>query len=92
MFTCVTDESNPAATIDWIVETDAGVETFEEQSTSIETIYQGIGWKKISTLSLPAYQTESVNVHCIATIEELGFSKMSEDLVVNVNGTVLTQL
>merc|ERR1711892_867536 len=84
VFTCITDESNPAATIKWIVETDAGVETIQEQSTSIETISQGIGWKKISTLSLPAYQTESVKVHCIATIEELGFSKMSEDLVVNV--------
>merc|ERR1711892_1434600 len=37
----------------------------------------------------PLYQTESVKVHCIATIEDLGFIKMSEDLVVDVLGLPL---
>merc|ERR1711892_638483 len=89
IFTCTTEESNPVATIDWIVEADGGMEAVQEEATLIETINQGTGWKKISTLSLPSYQTESVKVHCIATIEDLGFIKMSEDLVVDVLGLPL---
>ena len=69
-----------------MIVTDGGVETIPEHSTAIETINQGLGWQKISTLSLPSQRTEEVKVHCVATIEDLGFSKKSEELVVDLLG------
>ena len=72
-----------------MVETDVGVETISEHSTAVETIKQGQGWKKISTLSFPSQGTQSVKVHCVATIEDLGFSKKSDQLEVDIIGKVL---
>ena len=89
IFTCSTDESNPAADIDWVIETDGGVKTIPAHSTAVETINQGQGWKKISTLSFPSQGTQSVKVHCVATIEDLGFSKKSDQLEVDILGKVL---
>ena len=89
IFTCSTDESNPAADIDLVIETDGGVKTIPEHSTAVETINQGQGWKKISTLSFPSQGTQSVKVHCLTTIEDLGFSKNSDELEVDLLGKVL---
>ena len=71
-----------------MIETDSGVETIPEHSTAVETINQGLGWKKISTLSLPTQDTEGVKVHCIATIGDLGFRMKSDELVVGRLGKV----
>ena len=86
IFTCSTDESNPAADIEWVIVTDSVVETIPEHATSVETINQGLGWQKISTLSLPSQRTGGVKVHCVATIEELSFNIKSEELVVDLLG------
>ena len=88
IFTCTTGESNPAATIDWIINANGETENIPEDSTATETINQGIGYQKISTLSLPAYQAERVRVSCIATVEDLDFRKSSEDLVLNFLGKI----
>jgi len=83
-FTCHTAESNPVANIDWVVDTAGTIDITPEHSTAVETFNQGLGSVKISTLSLPVEAVDSIKVHCVATIEELGYSDTSEIIEVDV--------
>jgi len=80
---CVTDQSNPAPTITWLVETTDKTDNIPEELTTIETINEGAGWRKISTMLLLTNKNERTRVHCIATIESLGFTKMSDVLEIH---------
>jgi len=86
LVTCSTDHSNPAATIDWVVEADDMVDDITEDNTATEIISQGAGYKKISTLALPAYNTGTITVRCVSTIQDLGYSQTSDDLVLDYLG------
>jgi len=83
MLRCVTDQSNPAPTITWVVETADKTDNIPEDLTTVETINEGTGWRKISTLLLGPNKNEMMKVHCIATIESLGFTKMSDMLEIH---------
>ena len=83
---CVTDQSNPAPTITWLVETTDKTDNIPEELTTIETINEGTGWRKISTMLLLTNKNERTRVHCIATIESLGFTKMSDVLEIHPTG------
>ena len=88
LVTCSTDHSNPAATIDWVVEADDMVDDITEDNTATEIISQGAGYKKISTLALPAYNTGTITVRCVSTIQDLGYSQTSDDLVLDYLGKI----
>jgi len=84
VFTCTSDESNPVADIEWVVDYAGVTETITEDSTAVETFNQGLGWMKISTLSLPTPEAGTVKIHCVVTVVDLGFTQDSNELVVNV--------
>ena len=69
--TCSTDHSNPAATIDWVVEADDMIDDIMEDNTVTEIINQGAGYKKISTLALPAYHFGTITVRRVSTTHNL---------------------
>jgi len=77
---CVTDQSNPAPTITWLVETADKTDNIPEELTTVETINEGTGWRKISTMLLLTNKNERIRVYCMATMEGLGFTKMSDVL------------
>ena len=89
LVSCTTDHSNPAATIDWVVEADDIVDNISEDNTATEIIGQGAGYQKISTLALPAYNTSTITVRCITTIQDLGYSQISDNLVLDFLGNIL---
>eukprot|EP00092_Neocalanus_flemingeri_P040707 GFUD01044319.1.p1 GENE.GFUD01044319.1~~GFUD01044319.1.p1 ORF type:complete len:1150 (+),score=384.42 GFUD01044319.1:158-3607(+) len=84
LFSCSSDESNPVATIEWVVDADGVIETIPEDSTAVETFNQGLGWKKISTLSIASPPADTVKVHCVVSIEDLDFTDTSDELLVDV--------
>ena len=86
MLRCVTDQSNPAPTITWVVETADKTDNIPEDLTTVETINEGTGWRKISTLLHQSNKNERTKIHCIATIDSLGFTKMSDVLEINPTG------
>ena len=88
LVTCSTDHSNPAATIDWVVEADDIIDDITEDNTATEIIIHDTGYKKISTLAIPAYNTSTITVRCISTIEDLGYSETSDDLVLDFLGNI----
>ena len=92
MLRCVTDQSNPAPTITWVVETADKTDNIPEDLTTVETINEGTGWRKISTLLLGPNKNEMMKVHCIATIESLGFTKMSEILEIHPTGMLVKEV
>ena len=83
---CVTEQSNPAPTITWLVETADKTDSMPEELTTIQTINEGTGWRKISTMLLLTNKNERTRVYCIATIEGLGFTKMSDVLEILPTG------
>eukprot|EP00092_Neocalanus_flemingeri_P030516 GFUD01033132.1.p1 GENE.GFUD01033132.1~~GFUD01033132.1.p1 ORF type:complete len:1173 (+),score=394.18 GFUD01033132.1:178-3696(+) len=84
LFSCSSDESNPVATIEWVVDADGVIETIPEDSTAVETFNQGLGWMKISTLLIASPLADTVKVHCVVSIEDLDFTESSDELLVDV--------